>query len=181
VFCSSLVLILPVPRVPGVQGGLIFLRLKDFFLAVLLCTKGSTKRTLFGIVLFKLNNFCFHVFLRSLVLILPVPRVSGVYRGLIIFSLVLILCIPVYLGIKGDRFFSGLIFFLAVVLCTNWCTTICITCPILCKIECNEFVCIEFVLVLLQIDITQSVLYTLVLLQIDITQAVLYTLFYINL
>jgi hypothetical protein len=43
--------------------------------------KGLTKRTLFGIVLFKMNIFLFHVFLRSLVLILPVPHVRGVYRG----------------------------------------------------------------------------------------------------
>jgi hypothetical protein len=41
---------------------------------------------------------------------------------------------------------------LALVLHTNWCTTICITCPILRKIECIEFVCNEFVLVLVQID-----------------------------
>jgi hypothetical protein len=58
--------------------------------------------------------------------------------GSFFFSLVLILCIPAYLGIKA-----------------NWCTTICITCLILCKIECNEFVCNEFVLVLVQIDLIQ--------------------------
>ncbi len=45
---------------------------------------------------------------------------------------------------------------MAVVLRTNWCTTICITCPILHKIECNKFACNKFVLVLLQIDIIQS-------------------------
>ncbi len=33
----------------------------------------------------------------------------------------------------------------------------CVTCPILRKIECNEFVCNESVLALLQIDIVQSV------------------------
>ncbi len=38
---------------------------------------GLTKRTLFGIVLFKLNILFFHVFLRSLVLILPVHGYVG--------------------------------------------------------------------------------------------------------
>ncbi len=98
----------------------------------------------------------------SLVLILRVFRVRRVYRGSMFFSLVLILRIPAYLGIKGGRFFSDLRFFLALVLRTNWCTTICITCPILCKIvqflrkiECIKFVCDEFVLVLVQIDLIQ--------------------------
>ncbi len=98
----------------------------------------------------------------SLVLILCVFCVHRVYRGLIFFSLVLILRIPVYLGIKGDQFFSDLQIFLALVQRTNWCTTICITCPILCKIiwflrniECIEFVCNKFVLVLVQIDVIQ--------------------------
>ncbi len=116
---------------------------------------GSIKRTLCGIVLFKLNIFCFHVWERSLVLILSVFCVRRVYRGSIFFSLVLILHICVYLGIKGDQFFSDLGIFLALVLRTNWCTTICITCPILRKIECIEFVCNEFVLVLVQIDLIQ--------------------------
>jgi hypothetical protein len=75
--------------------------------------------------------------------------------GSIFFSLVLILRIPAYLGIKGDQFFQTQKCFLALVLCTNWCTTICIMCPILCKIECNEFVCNKFVLVLVQIDLIQ--------------------------
>jgi hypothetical protein len=70
------------------------------------------------------------------------------------FSYMPILCIPAYLGIKGDHFFQTGIF-LTLVLCTNWCTTICITCPILPEIECNEFVCNDFVLVLLQIDLIQ--------------------------
>ncbi len=98
----------------------------------------------------------------SLVLILCVFCVRRVYRGLIFFSLVLILRIPVYLGIKGDHFFQTPNFFLALVLRTNRCTTICITCPILCKtiqflrkIECIEFVLNEFVLVLVQIDLIQ--------------------------
>ncbi len=93
----------------------------------------------------------------SLALILRVFCVPRVYRGSICFSLVLILCIRAYLGIKGDWFFSDL--FSALVLHTNWCTTIYITCPILRKmvqflgdIECIEFVCNKFVLVLVQID-----------------------------
>ncbi len=98
----------------------------------------------------------------SLVLILRVFRVHKVYRGLMFFSLVLILRITAYLGIKGDQFFSDLRIFSVLVLRTNWCTTICITCPILrkiiqflCEIECIEFVCNEFVLVLVQIDLIQ--------------------------
>jgi hypothetical protein len=75
--------------------------------------------------------------------------------GSIFFSLVLILPIPAYLGIKEDQFFSDLRNFLVLVLCTNWCTTICITFPILHEIECNKFVCNKFVLVLVQIDLIQ--------------------------
>ncbi len=78
------------------------------------------------------------------------------------FSLVLILRIPVYLGIKGDQFFSELRIFFGAYLHTNWCTTICITCPILReivwflrKIECIEFVCNKFVFVLVQNDLIQ--------------------------
>jgi hypothetical protein len=71
------------------------------------------------------------------------------------FSLVLILRIPTYLGIKGDRIIFRQEFFSALVLCTNWCTTICITCPILRKIEFNKFVCYKFVLVLVQIYLIQ--------------------------
>ncbi len=92
---------------------------------------------------------------RSLVLILRVFCVRRVYRESILFSLVLILRIPAYLGIKGDQFFSDRIFFLVLVMCTNWCNAICITCPILCEIECIQFVCNEFVLVLVQIDLKQ--------------------------
>ncbi len=98
----------------------------------------------------------------SLVLILRVFCVRRVYRGSIFFSLVLILRICAYLGIKGDWFFSDLWFFLALFWHTNWCTTICITCPILRKIvrflhkiECIKFVCNKFVLVLVQIDLIQ--------------------------
>ncbi len=86
----------------------------------------------------------------SLVLMLHVFCIRRVNRGLIFFSLVLILHIPPYLGIKGDHFFTE-DFFFALVLRTNWCTTS-ITHPILHKIECNEFVCNKFVLVLVQID-----------------------------
>jgi hypothetical protein len=38
-------------------------------------------------------------------------RVRRVYRGWIFFSSALILCIPAYLGIKGDQFFSDRDFF----------------------------------------------------------------------
>ncbi len=88
----------------------------------------------------------------SLVLILRVFCVHRVYRGSIFFSLVLILCIPTYLGIKGDQFFTDLQNFSTLVFCTNWCTTICITCLFLRKIECIEFVWNKFVLFLVQID-----------------------------
>jgi hypothetical protein len=47
----------------------------------------------------------------SLVLILRDFLVRRVYRGLIFFSLELILHIPAYLGIKGDQFFSDLYIF----------------------------------------------------------------------
>ncbi len=43
----------------------------------------------------------------------------------------------------------------------NWSTTICITCPILHKMECCKFVCNEFELVLVLIDIIQFVLFRL--------------------
>ncbi len=45
----------------------------------------------------------------SLVLILRVFRVRRIFRGSIFFSLVLILHIRAYLGIKGDNFFSNCI------------------------------------------------------------------------
>ncbi len=63
-----------------------------------------------------------------------------------------------YSRVPGDKegpIFSDLRFFLALHKRTNWCTTICITCPILREIECDEFVCNEFVLVLVQIDLIQ--------------------------
>jgi hypothetical protein len=89
----------------------------------------------------------------SLVLILGVFCIRRVYRGSIFSSLVLILHIPVYLGIKGDQLVVGLRIFLVLILRTNRCTTMCITCPILRGIECNEFVCNKFVLLLVQIDL----------------------------
>jgi hypothetical protein len=93
---------------------------------------GLIKRTLCGIILFKLNTFLV-MFYRSLVVILRVFCVRRVYRGSIFFSLILILHIPAYLGVKGDRFFFRQEFFSALVLRTNWCTTICFTCPVLRK------------------------------------------------
>jgi hypothetical protein len=89
-------------------------------------------------------------------LILPVFCIRRVYSGSIFFSLVLILRIPAYLGIKGDHFFSDENFF-GTRFTYNWGTTICITHPILRKIECNKFVCNEFVLVLVPIDLIQFV------------------------
>jgi hypothetical protein len=51
----------------------------------------------------------------SLVLILRVFHIHRVYRGFIFFSLVLILCIPPYLGIKGDQFVFRLKIFFALI------------------------------------------------------------------
>jgi hypothetical protein len=68
---------------------------------------GSSKRILCGIVLFKLDtifSMCFACKWDSLVLIL---------------------CIPVYLGFKGDQFFSDLWNFFGAHFCTNWLTSIC--------------------------------------------------------
>jgi hypothetical protein len=92
----------------------------------------------------------------SLVLILRVFHIRRVYRGSICFSLVLILHIPAYLGIKGDQFFTDRDFFGARFLYElMYDTTICITCPILREIECVKFVCKKIVLVLVQIDLIQ--------------------------
>ncbi len=74
-------------------------------------------------------------------MILRVFRVHKVYRGSFFSSLVPILPIPTYLGIKGDQFFQT--------------SEIYSACLILRKIECNEFVCNKFVLVLVQIDLIQ--------------------------
>ncbi len=68
--------------------------------------KGWTKHKLFGIILFKLNIFIFHVFLRSLVLILPVPHVRGVYSGSFFF---LLSTDSRYSRVPGDQ--GGPIFF----------------------------------------------------------------------
>ncbi len=59
--------------------------------------------TLCGIVLFKLNIFCFHVWESSLVSILRVFCIRRVYRGSIFFSLVLILRIHGYLRAKENE------------------------------------------------------------------------------
>ncbi len=90
----------------------------------------------------RLNIHCVGTYYSNCILIL------SIYFAGTPSSLVLILYISIYLGIKGEQFFY--------VLRTNWCTTICITCPILHKIECNKFVCNKFVLVLLQVAIIQS-------------------------
>jgi hypothetical protein len=77
-------------------------------------------------------------------------------------SLVLILPIPAYLGIKAGQFcFRLQDIFSAVILRTYWRTTICIMCPILREIDCDQFVCNKFVLVILQIDIRQCVYHRL--------------------
>jgi hypothetical protein len=72
------------------------------------------------------------------------------------FSLVLILRIRAYLGVKGDQFFSDFGFFFGARFMYKLMYYICITCPILRKIECIEFVCNEFVLVLVQNDLIQN-------------------------
>ncbi len=72
--------------------------------------KGSTECTLCGIVLFKLNTFLVMLF-HVPRLILRVICIRRVYRGSFFFSLVLILHILAYLGIKGDHFFTDLGFF----------------------------------------------------------------------
>ncbi len=87
----------------------------------------------------------------SLVLILRVFCVRRVYRGSLLFSLVLILHIPAYLGIKGDQFFMDFFWRSFYVQIDVHCSP----CPILREIECIEFVCHEFVLVLVQINLIQ--------------------------
>ncbi len=87
-------------------------------------------------------EYFFHVFLRSLVLILPVPRIRGVYRGSIFF----LSTDSTYSRVPGDQggiFFGGRLTYKLVYLILN-------------KIECNKFVCNEFILLFLQIDIIQS-------------------------
>jgi hypothetical protein len=115
-----------------------------------------TKHTLFGIVLFKLNIFS---------RVRKVPSIDSTcsphmwgFQGIVFFLLSTDSTYSRVPGDQGGPIFFSLRIFLVVVLCTNWCTTICITCPIVCKIECNEVVCNEFVLVLVQIDRIQSVL-----------------------
>jgi hypothetical protein len=81
----------------------------------------------------------------SLVLILRVFCIRRFYKGSIFFSLVLILHIRAYLGIRGDQLFSDLRFFLALAKIVQF----------LRKIECIRFVCNKYVLVLVQIDLIQ--------------------------
>jgi hypothetical protein len=76
----------------------------------------------------------FHVCCRSLVLILPVLRIPGV---------------------KGGLFFS--VIQIGTVQFVSWIKINIQTCPNLREIVHNKFVCIEFVLVSLQIDIIQFV------------------------
>ncbi len=78
-------------------------------------------------------------------MILRIFHVPRVYRGLMFFSLVLILHIHAYLGTKGDQFFSDLGFFFGARKIVRF----------LREIECIKFVCNEFVLVLVQIDLIQ--------------------------
>ncbi len=133
------------------------------------CRKVSVKPRVRGWLNVNCVGLYYSNWILLLVMFLRVPSIDStcfhihrVYRGSIFFSLVLILRIRAYLGIKGDHFFSDLGFFLALVLHTNGCTTICITWPILREIirfsreiECIKFVCNEFVLVLVQIDLIQ--------------------------
>ncbi len=70
-------------------------------------SKGLTKRTLCGIVLFKLDTIFFICFACQLE------------------YFVLILHIPAYLGIKGDQIFSHSKIFFCALFCTNWITPIC--------------------------------------------------------
>jgi hypothetical protein len=63
---------------------------------------GLTKLTFCGVILFKLNTI--------LIMFLQVPSIDSTFFlrpwGLLIFfSLVLILRIPMYWGVKGDQFF----------------------------------------------------------------------------
>ncbi len=101
-----------------------------------LYVKGSNICTLPGTILIQILYLFFHVFCVYSILLSTDFKYSHV---------------PGDPG--GPIFFRRKKLFLAVVLCTNWYTTICITCPNLRKIECNAFVCNEFVLVLLLIDI----------------------------
>jgi hypothetical protein len=69
--------------------------------------------------------------------------------------------IPVYLGIEGDQFFSDLRNFLGGHFMYKMVYYSLYHVSFFTKIECNEFARNKFVLVLLQIDIIQSVLYRL--------------------
>ncbi len=74
---------------------------------------------------------------------------------IVFFSLVLILRIPVYLGIKGDQFFTDFGFFFGAHFVYKLVYYIFYYVSILREIECNKFVCNKFVLVLVQIDLIQ--------------------------
>ncbi len=118
--------------------------------------KGLTKRTLCGIILL----IWIHSFL---VIFLQIPSIDSTcflhmwgLWGIIFFSLVQILRIPTYLGIKGDQFFSDLAMF--------FCWLFYVQIGVLQfvsrvrfvrKIECNEFVCNKFVSNLVKIDLIQ--------------------------
>ncbi len=118
---------------------------------------GSTKHTLCGIVLSKLDMFFSCVSQVPSIDSTCFPHTWGL-RGIAFF---LINTDSTYSHVPGDQggpiFFRLKDFFQWFFLRTNRCTTICITCSILRKIECNKFVCNKFVLVLLQIDIMQIV------------------------
>jgi hypothetical protein len=80
--------------------------------------------------------------------------IRRVYRGSIFFSLVLILRICAYLGIKGDHFFSDTRFFFGarfiyklVYYNLYHLSDLCKIVQFLCKIECIKFVYNKFVLV----------------------------------
>ncbi len=88
----------------------------------------------------------------SLVLILRVFCVRRVYRGSIFFSLVRILHIPTYLGIKGDHFFTDLRIFFGAHFTYKLMYYNLYYLSNFTQIECIEFVCNKFVFVLVQID-----------------------------
>ncbi len=71
-------------------------------------------------------------------MILPVPRVHGVYRGLIFFLLSTDYMYSHVPGDQGGPIVFRLRIFFGGCFPTNWCSTICITCPILREIECNK-------------------------------------------
>jgi hypothetical protein len=110
----------------------------------------------------QIEHFVWSCFCRSLVLILSVFHVRRFYLGINVFSLVLILRIPAYLGVKGDQFFSDLGFFFGTCFLYKLVCFDLYHVPIshkivqfLCEIECNKFVCNKLVLNLVQTDLIQ--------------------------